>query len=1032
MALLNLQNAAYYGMAADLITRIFTTPRPNHGRARPLDEFGRGGNVDSWDLFHDNDPFRINYLDSQPGSSGIGLFDRSTLENAAEIFSYGGSVAGLTGLTGGTVAQRNAANARVLPSRTFPGGRQRLTGDWIRSGNFRDTNPSLTWEPSGRNPRSGHPNNFTEKHKRNAFNAEWAVRNASFSLTPEVIRWSRTPAGGGVKTTIIITRDQWLGQNGEDEQKQARKDLWQILRHGGQNLEISGWQHQNVQSWRNRDGRGATRRIVSTNTNVDNVVHPYWRRTGVYGRELPAGNFTFSINNSVNLDNVQFTPIPASGGANISLVPTSLTASDLERSDPEGPDFFRTMIFRTPGQSWTQQRTWSEEGTQETTNTYGFRRSNARGGATTTRNEFSAGISHTVNANIEASWPGGGASGGASTTAEFGVTHETSAQRNWSQDQSFDTGSGQTRRAVYTHEGQMTNSLNTEHLRRLDTNPDAKGTVAAQWGGVVNENDYSRPMLDENGQQIRIPNRDGIVEAAWHQRQFVNLWEDGMRISEFIRRVVVNHEFQLNGEWGITGQIIGALNVPITQTVLGHTSTINHRTSNYDIRQALLQAYNHGAMDLEVFNVGENVNMTNENIDLSKFIDLSLNPVHLSNINGVKTADFEGHEEIQQAGRDIPLEVFCTGANRPSNLCHYFWEDDIQENDRIDIDLKDYLPKPVSEMKDPVFLESLGVDLSKDYTINGLAFTNDNLPVRVADHDKLNPYSVNAIGTSLSDTFYISEDFSDVKLEGFVSSYIAGSSQSDHVIVRKGNHDNTISLGNGPDVLYVSGNQSINLGDGSDAVHYFGGNQAITLGSGKDEIFIRKIPNNQNLDFYIRDFDLYDDKFTSAKSLSSGITYALTPGQNGSTSDVSSIDVFHRDELIGTLRNADTSLMQSIGDMRLVASLSGNSKVIEEIDELYDSGADYSPSEYFDKIILSSGLFGSRCLDDPRSFDGFGSDKKFRILSRLAKGTGLPYTRSELRQLAAFTTTDNLHEVVDSFYSSTVNAAGNITDNFTF
>ena len=81
---------------------------------------------------------------------------------------------------------------------------------------------------------------------------------------------------------------------------------------------------------------------------------------------------------------------------------------------------------------------------------------------------------------------------------------------------------------------------------------------------------------------------------------------------------------------------------------------------------------------------------------------------------------------------------------------------------------------------------------------------------------------------------------------------------------------------------------------------------------------------------------------------------------------------------------------------------------------------------------MSSGLFGSRCLDDPRSFDGFGSDKKFRILSRLAKGTGLPYTRSELRQLAAFTTTDNLHEVVDSFYSSTVNAAGNITDNFTF
>ena len=379
----------------------------------------------------------------------------------------------------------------------------------------------------------------------------------------------------------------------------------------------------------------------------------------------------------------------------------------------------------------------------------------------------------------------------------------------------------------------MTNTLDTQHLRRLDKNPDALGTVGAQWGGVVNRNNYEKPMFEEDGKtQKSYTTRNGDTVFLYHQRQVVNVWEADMRISEFIRRVVVNHEFQLNGEWGVTAQNIGALNVPITQTVLGHTRTMNHRTPNYDLRQALLQAYNHGAMELPVLRIGNNVNMTDQNIDLSKFIELSLNPVYLTNINGVATADFTGHEEILQAGRDIPLRAFCTGANQASNFCHYFWDDDIQENDRIDIDLKDYLPRPLSEMKDPVFLESLGVDLSKDYTIDGLAFTNDNLPVRVADHDKLQPYSVNAIGTSLSDTFYISEDFSDVNLEGFVSSYIAGSSQSDHVVVRKGNEDNIISLGSGPDVLHVSGNQNINLGDGSDAVHYFGGDQTITLGSG--------------------------------------------------------------------------------------------------------------------------------------------------------------------------------------------------------
>lgn len=145
MALLNLQNAAYYGMAADLITRIFTTPRPNHGRARPVDEFGRGGNVDSWDLFHDNDPFRINYLDSQPGSAGIPWGARTRLDDAIAFLGYSGPVAGFPHLTGGTPAQVNAAFARVRPRQTFGNGAVALSDHWMRSGNFRHTNPRLTF-----------------------------------------------------------------------------------------------------------------------------------------------------------------------------------------------------------------------------------------------------------------------------------------------------------------------------------------------------------------------------------------------------------------------------------------------------------------------------------------------------------------------------------------------------------------------------------------------------------------------------------------------------------------------------------------------------------------------------------------------------------------------------------------------------------------------------------------------------------------------------------------------------------------------
>ena len=418
-------------------------------------------------------------------------------------------------------------------------------------------------------------------------------------------------------------------------------------------------------------------------------------------------------------------------------------------------------------------------------------------------------------------------------------------------------------------------------------------------------------MLDENNKQIMIPVGEGRYIPAYHQIQVVDVWEAGSRISEFIRRVVVNHEFQLNGEWGITGQNIGSLNVPITQTVLGHTRTMNHRTPNYDLRQALLQAYNHGAMELPVLRTGNNVNMTDQNIDLSKFIELSLNPVYLSNINGVRTADFSGHEEILQAGRDIPLKVFCTGANLASNFCHYFWGDDIYENDRIDIDLKDYLPRPLSEMQDPVFLESLGVDLSKDYTINGLAFTNDNLPVRVADDDKLKPYSVNAVGTSLSDTFHISEDFSDVNLTGFEDSYIGGSDQSDKVVAREGNDGNNFQLGDGSDVLHVSGYHNINLGNGRDSIHYFGGKQNIALGAGNDKMFVRRVPDRK-IDFYVSDFNLFDDLVSSSKRLEDDINFALSPRQNGKQRNLNSIDMFHGDELIGTIINSDAFLLDSI------------------------------------------------------------------------------------------------------------------------
>ena len=1026
-------------MAADLITRIFTTPRPNHGRARTLDDFGRGG-VDNWDLFYDSDPFRINYLDTRTGTEGISLFDRGSTHNRSRILQY---AAQLTGL-----ANWRADGISFQESFQFPANSRNNAESWIASRHWPQNAVDQNGRPTDPRTRSW----WSDETQRSADGAEWAVRNSSFSLTPEVITWSSEPAGGGLRTTLTITRDQWLGNNGEEEQKQARRNLWTILRNGGQNLEISGWQHQNVQSWRNRDGRGATRNIVSHNTDIDNLVSPTFQN---YGPEIKDGRFTFSINSSINLDNIRFEPFPSANGGNFTLVPTSLSASEVENQraaeiSNTGASTFRRMTFQTPGQAWENTLRWSEQGTQETTNSFGFRRSNSRGGSSTTRNEFSAGISATVTAEAAAEWPGGSAGGSVSTTANFGSTHERSAQRNWSQDTNFDSGSEQTQRSVYTHEGEMTNRLDTAHLRQLDMSQNPLGSVAQQWGGVINRPDPRRPLLDQDRKQIYIPNwQTGVLEPQYHLIQFVDLWESGMPIVEFLERGVVNHEFKLNGEWAIdnNNSNIGRLNVPVTQTVLGHTSSLNHQTLDYDLRQALFQAYNHGAMDIQSYPVGNNIGMNKHNINFDDFAALSVNPVYLSNISGVKTRDFAGHTEHLQAGVVWPLQTFCTGSNRYSNLCAKFANTNSnadvssrtssiqeyakQQNETTIIDLNEYLPRPASEMKDENFLESLGVDLEKDYVINGLAFTNDSLPVRIADHKKLKPYAVEVVGTSLRDYFQVSEDFSDVNLYDFESSYIRGSDQSDNVVARKGNHNNHFQLGEGSDVLHVSGDHHINLGDGRDTIHYFGGKQNIALGAGNDQLLIRKIPNRK-IDFYVNDFNLFDDLVSCSKRFEDDITYAMTPRQNGKPRSFNSIDMFYRDELIGTIENADASLLDSIGEIRLAASLSGKADVIERIDRIYQSGSDISPAKYFDKVILNSGLFGSKRLVDPHSFDEFNPDKKLKILRRLAQGTDLPYTNTELEQLAAYATTDNLAEVVDNFYSASVDASGDIVDNYSF